>query len=94
MPSEEKVREYLSPLLAGWNICIVDAFGLFGGLVSSWNLDKAHFDAFLSTTGVIVKGFLHDFIHPVKVLNYYGSYMNRKGFWLKLRVDDVLQEPS
>ena len=78
MVSGSKVREALNTILKDWCICTLVSKGIFKGLCSSWNPYKALFNAYQSSTGIVLDWKVQGWNHEVKIVNYYGLYSQRK----------------
>jgi len=90
----KKVREVFSKLLSQWNMCVVDSNGMSRGLLSSWNHNKANFDAFLTPAVILFEGFVKDVNNNMKLVNCYGPCHNRQLFQEILIDDGILKDPD
>ena len=77
MVTRGHAREIFSKVLCSWDKCTIDVEGQSRGLLSAWNPKKANFDAFHSVAGILLEGKLFNSDQVVKVVNCYGSYLNR-----------------
>ena len=57
-----------------WEVASVDALGLSGGLLATWDLGKAKLKAFVVTAGILLTSFSKDFIEEPNLKNVYGPY--------------------
>jgi hypothetical protein len=75
-----KAREAFVKILPNWIFCGVDSIGLSGGFLTAWNHCKADFFSFLTPIGIILEGFIKDINLKLKMINCYGSYVDRVVF--------------
>ena len=92
MVTSIRAIEVFSKIVGSWHMSAVDANGKSGGLFSSWNPKKANFDAFHSVAGIILQGKLFNSDQVVKVVNCYGSYLNRLQYWSLIKAGGLLNE--
>jgi hypothetical protein len=89
-----KARELFAKLLPNWFFCGTDSVGLSGGLLSSWNPRKANLNAFLTSAGILLEGYVKDLDRCMKLINCYGSYSDREAFWEAIKDEGILKEPN
>jgi len=89
-----KAREVFSNFFPTWNFCVVNSKGLSRGLVSAWNPKKANLNSFLTPAGILLEGFVNKINLNFKLLNCYGSYVERQSFRDFIKNDGILKEPN
>ena len=83
-----------SKLLPSWEFCAISARGLSGGLLSAWNPLHVKCRAFHTYAGILLLTHIRGLPHPIHVLNVYGPYTKRKGFWKDAMECGILNSPS
>ena len=73
-------RDSISSLIPRWNICFVDGDGFSRGLISTWDPCFGRFNTCFTHASLLCKGWFKDLGFPVKLLNYYSPYQDRKDF--------------
>jgi hypothetical protein len=58
----------------------MDSKGLSGRLLSVWNPKKANFNASFTPAEILLEGFVKRINRNLKLVNYYGSYVDRQSF--------------
>jgi exonuclease III len=94
MVGATKAREVFAKILPNWYFCGVDSIGLSGGLLSAWNPRKANFKAFLTKAGILLEGVVKDTNIKVRLINCYGPYADRVGFWEDLKRIGIFNEEN
>ena len=64
MASGSRSWVVFSSMLLGWDMCLVDAIGLFSGLFFAWNLRFIKVVPYLTSTGILLNGKLRYLIGP------------------------------
>jgi len=79
--SEDTVK-ILETLLPGWKFVGVDARGRSGGVASGWNMKRCRCDSSWGFQGGVGLDIWDALLGKlVTILNVYGPYLNRAGFW-------------
>lgn len=90
MSSGAKAIDYFSFMLSGWSFYAVDAVGLSRGLLLALNEYFVIYNSFCSMSSIILEGNFHGIGSPLKIVNCYGPYSNRKYFWEEMDLEGIL----
>jgi len=92
MVEAQKACLYFLRLFPSWEVCALDATGRSGGLLCIWNPDVCDLAPLSLFSGILLVGRLKGFSEVVKILNIYGPYRDRAGFWEQLVDCGLLQD--
>lgn len=79
-------------LFLGWECCTIDALGLLGGILSTWNPKVAKLAPFFTCVVILLEGYFKDLNQEFKILNCYDPYSKRQMFWDEV-VESSLFDP-
>ena len=80
MSCNSLVVEFFLKKFSGWEIFVLDAFGLFGGLLAICNHSCVDFTPYHSPTSILLSGKVRGFQHEVKFVNCYAPYHGREKY--------------
>ena len=89
-----KVIDFLSSFLNGWDFCQVDSFGKSRGVLTGWTKMVQVSNSKVTLEGIMLEGFIREYVKEIRLLNIYGPYNNRKPFWDQLRTEGILQHSN
>ena len=89
MVNGNKVRESLNNILKYWAIYTIDSKSLSSGLCTTWKPFKSCFNAYQSSTSIVMEEKIQGCSYDSKFINCYGPYSHRKKFW-KLRFKKIV----
>jgi hypothetical protein len=92
MVDGSKARAIMSSLFPSWKCCAVASMGLYGGLYATWNPLRVDFSPYVIHVGILLEGVIREGNRPVKILNCYGPYDERKYFWEHVAKSGILDE--
>ena len=92
MAKASKACNYFLRLFPGWEVCVVDAVGRSGGLLCIWNPDVCDLSPFSLRSGILLVGRLKGCSEIIKIINIYGPFRDREGFWDQLADSGLLRD--
>lgn len=88
--SSEDVVRILEAMLPGWKFVGLDARGRSGGVASGWNLKRCWCNfSWGIASGLGLEVWEAQVGRMITILNIYGPYLNRVGFWDSLLSMDL-----
>lgn len=92
MISSVSAVNFFLKLKPGWLAIDLDAIGLSGGTLLTWNPCMANLRAYNSCAGIMVEGFFKGFPHQICIFNVYGPYSHRVDFWDWIKASGILSD--
>ena len=90
MPVGTKACEFFLKILKDWEYCAIDATGLSGGMVATWNPLTCSFKLFRTCAGILLKGNFWGFKKDMHLINVYAPYKDRRKFWDRIHDSGLL----
>jgi hypothetical protein len=94
MASATKSRKTIVKILPKWYSCGVDSTRLLGGFLSVWNPKKSDFNAYLTSVGIMLEGTVKYLDKNLKLINFYGPYLDMEVYWETIKREGLLKEHS
>jgi len=96
MAPADKACEYFQRMFPGWKVVAIGAEGLSGGVLCMWNPRNCDLEAFSTSAGILLRGFLRGCNSRIKIFNVYGPYRDREIFWdcftFNIFLDDTIRK--
>ena len=83
-----------SKLCPGWELCAIEAKGLSGGILSSWNPKLLNCKSFHTLAAILLKASIRGSPLELSILNCYGPYIHRDSFWNTAASSGLLSLPN
>ena len=78
----------------GWEFCAIDALGLSGGILSSWNPRLIRCKAYHSFVGILLTASFKGLDSVFSIVNCYGPYDNRTSYWDSAVASGIFNYPN